>query len=331
MTLITRRELLASGAGLALMAATGGASEGAAGRAGASGGYREVLRFATGFQRTYSVAFAPSGDLWVGGDRSVRLFGPRGHRQQDLPLKEAPTCLATDADGTLFVGVRRAVLTFDSHHRLRSRWAALGTRSYITCVAPSKDKVWVADAGSRLALGYSRKGAVLHRIGERDPSRHRPGLIVPSAHLDVAPAPDGSVWVCNPGRHRMERYSVQGELLHTWGRPSPRDEGFWGCCNPTDFALLPNGGFITSEKGVYKVKRFSPEGRFERLVAGPESFAGSRLTTASAGVPLDGRESLLSLPCTSFGMDVDTDSRGRVLVLDPVANLVRLLVPKELA
>jgi len=81
-------------------------------------------------------------------------------------------------------------------------------------------------------------------------------------------------------------------------------EGFAGCCNPSHFALLPGGGFVTSEKGLPRVKEYSPDGTLRTVVAGSEGFAPG-----------------------SVGLDLATDPGGRVYVLDPVARAVRVFVP----
>jgi hypothetical protein len=57
---------------------------------------------------------------------------------------------------------------------------------------------------------------------------------VPSACLDVEIAPDGLLRVNNPGRHRVETYTFDGDLELFWGRPSAAIDGFCGCCNPVN-------------------------------------------------------------------------------------------------
>lgn len=325
---MTRRDLLASGAGLTLLTMATAPAVSADPIPPKLIGYREALRFATGFRSTHCLAFSPEGDVWAAGDGLARLFSRLGHRKLDLKLPAPATCLAPEEDGSIFVGTRKSVLLYGSNRRLKAQWTPPGARAYVTCIAPAGKVVWVADAGSRVVLGYSREGKLLHRVGERNPARKQTGLIVPSPHLDVAADAEGNVWVCNPGRHRMECYSRRGELLRTWGSASPRVEGFWGCCNPTDFVLLPDGRFVTSEKGMFRVKVYSPQGRLQTVVAGPSSFAGSKLPLASARQPVKAGQALQDLPCNGISLDVAADSRGRVLVLDPAGNVARLFVPK---
>ena len=77
-------------------------------------------------------------------------------------------------------------------------------------------------------------------------------------------------------------------------------EGFCGCCNPTNIALLADGKIVTSEKGLPRVKVYRPDGTLESVIAGPEAFA-SRVV----------------------GLDLAVDAAERVMVLDPAAKTVR--------
>jgi hypothetical protein len=129
---------------------------------------------------------------------------------------------------------------------------------------------------------------------------------------------DGLLRVNNSGRHRIEVYTVEGDLELFWGKPSAAIEGFCGCCNPVGLALLPDGRYITCEKGLPRVKRYSAEGNFEGVVAGPESFPEN----AQAGKARDSEDG------TMGGLDAAVDARGLVYVLDLVAAEVQIYQPK---
>ena len=106
------------------------------------------------------------------------------------------------------------------------------------------------------------------------------------------------MYVVNPRLLRVEGYTLDGEYETTWGRGSSAVEGFFGCCNPAQLAVLPNGCFVTAEKGIPRVKIYSLRGQFQTVVAGP-----AQLTDTPA--------------------DLATDRYGRVLVLDGRAAKVR--------
>jgi hypothetical protein len=129
---------------------------------------------------------------------------------------------------------------------------------------------------------------------------------------------DGLLRVNNPGRHSVEVYTAKGDLDSSWGKATAAIEGFCGCCNPVGLALLPDGRYVTCEKGLPRVKIYSAQGVFQSVVAGPESFPEN----ARAGAQHDGSDGLLG------GLDAAVDSQGRIYVLDLVAEDVRVMRAK---
>jgi len=123
--------------------------------------------------------------------------------------------------------------------------------------------------------------------------------------------------VVNPGPHKIEAYTFYGDMEFSWGETSIGIKGFSGCCNPVSFAILPDGRFVTAEKGVPRVKIYSDSGVFLSVVAGMESFRD----TVGVYDPDDTGD-------TRKALDVAVDSGGRILVLDPVDKSVRVFVEK---
>jgi hypothetical protein len=124
--------------------------------------------------------------------------------------------------------------------------------------------------------------------------------------------------VNNPGRHRVEVFTTNGELELSWGKPSLTIEGFCGCCNPIGLALLPDGRWVTCEKGLPRVKVYGADQALESVVAGPDSFREN----ARAVQVSDQSERTLG------GVDAAADSAGRIYVLDLVAGNIRVMQRK---
>jgi hypothetical protein len=82
-------------------------------------------------------------------------------------------------------------------------------------------------------------------------------------------------------------------------------EGFSGCCNPAYFTFLPDGRFVTSEKGLVRIKTYKPSGEFEGVVAAPAKFKD------------DGE-----------APDVAADSQGNIYALDFDKKMIRVFEPK---
>ncbi len=163
-------------------------------------------------------------------------------------------------------------------------WSLPEKNALITSLSVSGKTLWVADAGNRTVWRYTTDGKRLNRVVK--------GLEVPSPHMDVAALPDGTAWVTNPGKHRLEHYAADGTLLGSWSKPLTGLDGFCGCCNPADIAVLPDGRIVTSEKGEPRVKVYKADGTFDCVVAGPECFSDTG------------------------AHDVATDAQGRIYVLD---------------
>ncbi len=282
--------------------------------------YRESGQVETGFREARGIAVDRDGRLYVAGDRAIRLFRADGSPEVRIALDGTPYCVAVAEDGTIYAGMNDHVQVYDRNGTPLARWDLPGAKAHITSVAAAGNGIYVADAGSRSVLRYDSKGRLIGELGKRDAARNVPGLVVPSPHLDIAESADGSLWVANPGRHQFELYDTDGKVTRQWGEASFAIDGFSGCCNPTDFAMLPDGRFVTSEKGLRRVKVYDPDGKFECVVAGPDAFGGGKAGSSTCDQCDD-----------PVGLDIACDSRGRVFILDPASSSVRIFVRKEAA
>ncbi|HEX41709.1 MAG TPA: hypothetical protein ENN81_06560 [Phycisphaerales bacterium] len=273
---------------------------------------------ATGLQDATGICVAPDSTAYVTGDRQVVMFDAAGSRVGQFPVAGAARCIAVAQDGAIYLGMKDHVQVYDKTGKQLAAWPSAGENAVLTSLAVCKDEVFAADAGNRVVLRYGRDGRVIGRIGEKDPARNIAGFVIPSPYFDLAVADDGLLRVVNPGRHRIEAYTVDGDLEFGWGEFSSKLEGFIGCCNPVNFAILPDGDFVTCEKGLVRVKVYDAEGRFAGAVAGPEQLVEggvSRVFTLPAG-------------SRSGAFDVAVDPTGRVYVLDTLKNVIRIFVRK---
>jgi hypothetical protein len=274
--------------------------------------YEQVGQFACPKPNPRRIAIGPEGRVYIAAESSVCVLDRSGARVSELECSAVARCVTVAADGTVYVGVRDHVEAFDGKGRRVAIWDAPGKRAWLSGLAAGEKDVFVADSGNRVILRYDRSGKVIGRIGERNKGRNIPGFILPSPYLDVELARDGLLRVNNTGRHRVEAYTVDGDLEFFWGKPSAAIDGFCGCCNPVGLALLPDGRYVTCEKGLPRVKVYSPEGAFECVVAGVESF------------PENWRKCSLA-DCTVGGLDAAVDSQQRIYILDRVTNEVRIM------
>lgn len=276
--------------------------------------YEETGSIKTGFQYVFAISIDSKDRVCVAGDKAIRIFSGEGDTLSELRLTDGARCLAVADNGDIYAGLGDHVEVYDPGGTRKAKWASPGPDSILTSIAAYEGEIFVADAGSRVVLRYDESGNLLNRIGERDEEKNIPGLVVPGPYLDLAVAPDGLLRVANPGVQQIEAYTFDGYMELSWGKPSPEIDGFSGCHNPVNFAILSDGRFVTCEKGLPRVKIYTPEGVFESVVAGTELFDMTEEDFISDG----------ETDQTKVGLDVAVDSRGRVYVLDPVEKAVRV-------
>ena len=286
--------------------------------------YQESFKRSLALHSPRGIAVDGQDRILIAGDRRIQILDSEGAILDQIELPESPRCLTVDEEGTLYVGFRDRVATY-AGGKQGLVWAGLGPTAVLTSIAVKGDDVFVANAGGREVLRFSRTGDLADRFGKRNPSRNVPGFVVPSPYFDLAIAPDGLLKVANPGRHRMEAYTLDGDFELSWGDPSMGIEGFCGCCNPVNFALLSDGRFVTSEKGLARLKIYEADGTFSGVVAGPSAFVANQSACCSAA-EVSGPPDDTSI-CQSGGIDVAVDSTGKVLALDPVDGSVRVFTP----
>ena len=273
----------------------------------------------TGFARSRGLALDADGRFYIAGDEAIRVLSRTGNLERVISLSRQPHCVTVSVDGKLYIGLRDHIEVFDAAGQRLASWEKLGARAFLTSIALVRDNVLVADAGNAVVLRYDPAGTLIGRIGEKDAQRNIPGFHVPSPYFDIAVASDGLLRVVSPGRLRIEAYTLDGDLEFWWGENSMGIEGFCGCCNPVNLAMLPDGGFVTAEKGLVRVKVYNPDGSFQAVVAGPEQLV-------EGGAP---RVFENADDAQASGFDVAVDADGRVYVLDTIENTVRVFVKKE--
>ena len=266
------------------------------------------------------LAVGPADNIYVAGDQAIRVFSPSGSMLSDIQTDGKPSCLGIGWDkpsslGHIYVGAGTTIEVFRPDGSPVGAWKMPNNNAILTSIAVANDNVFVADAGNRVILRFDESGQLVGSIGEATRAGRK--FEVPSAYFDIAISSDGLLHVANPGVLRIETYNFAGDMAVRWGEAGSAINQFFGCCNPSQFAVLPGGSVVTSEKGVPRIKVYSEFGEFECVVAGPQQ--------------LDVAESELGDPRAVQAkavFDVAADSRGRVLVLDPRRRSVRIFTRK---
>jgi hypothetical protein len=268
--------------------------------------YAEVGRISIGLPQVYGIAIGPEDALYVCGTDSVLVFDGDGKKRASFGIKRTARCVAVDENHSLYLGVEDHVEVYNPEGLKKTSWESLGEQAIITSLAVSEAYVFVADAGNKIVWKFDKSGSRLLRIGDKNEAKDIPGFIIPSPYFDVAVDPDGFLWAANTGRHSLENYTLDGNFRSSWGEYGMEIQGFSGCCNPSHFAILEDGSFVTSEKGLPRVKVYNRIGALVSLVVPTDQF----------------------VPGT-VGLDLAVDSGQKIYVLDPMQKLVRIFAKKE--
>ena len=232
--------------------------------------HRETRNLSLGSLKAAAMAYY-EGRLFLVGDSSLVVILPDGTREARYDILPGPTALAVVRDG-IFIGYRSFVARYDPDGTLLGRWQDLGDSAVITNLACKDDRVYVADAGHREVVIFSREGELTGRFEGKAETEAGPGFIIPSANFDLAVDSYGELWVVNPGKHALENYTGDGRMRGYWEKRPSLPDGFQGCCNPCRITAMEDGSFVTSEKGYVKIRIFDQSGEQKSVVAAPDLF-----------------------------------------------------------
>ncbi len=267
--------------------------------------YREISRIPLSLLEPHALTIGQNGTIAVVGDKALLLMDSEGREKQRINLDSPPTCIAWTSTN-IFVGFNTHIEVYNAAGNRLQTWQTLGENAWLTGLAANTNTLFAADYGQRIVWQFGFDGQLLGKFNGRGPQGSEPGFVIPSPYFDLA-IHNESVWITNPGRQRLEAYSFAGKRLSYWGKASTEIDGFCGCCNPSYIAITADGGFVTSEKGMPRVKRYASDGAFLGMVAPSDTF-----------------------PKGTVGLDLAADNDGIILVLDPGSRAIRFYAEEAL-
>jgi sugar lactone lactonase YvrE len=274
--------------------------------------YKEIIQFDPGMTEIFGIAVDENKTIFITGNRKVSIFDANGTKIGEFKTDSSAQCIAV-SDRDLYLGMGGHVDHYNRDGVKLNTWKTFSRKGFITSIAINGAFIYVADAGSKRLLKYSKDGNMVLDIGKKDNSKNLDGFVIPSMYFDVAFGAFNDLWVVNPGKRRVENYSLTGDLQSLWGASNMQLDGFAGCCNPAHMAILPDGNFVTYEKGLDRIKVYDPTGKFLCVVAGPGSFKGKSDFHCSQATLVN---------------DLAADLDGNIYVLDAY-NLVRIFAKKK--
>lgn len=266
--------------------------------------YKEVSQIKLSFAKPSGLAVHQN-RLFLTGDQRLQVIDTKGIEFLNIDLLSPPKAIAANEE--------YIAIAFEKNFEIRTADGifvlttdTISKNSVLTSISMNQNMIYVADAGQRKVMVFDMQGILLREIEGVSGAESLHGFIVPSANFDLAINKAGELWVVNPGMHAIQHYGDKGELINFWKNSSMKIDGFSGCCNPANFTFLPNGHFITSEKGLVRIKEYDEKGTFIAVVAAPNKFEE------------EGKSP-----------DVCCNETGNVYALDKDKKLVRIFEPKK--
>lgn len=268
--------------------------------------YSELQNFAPDIEKLKAVAVDQDDNIYVTGKDKILIYDKNANLLNEINTGTEALSIKVSDDKDIHIGARDHIEIWNTNGEKKDSWEILNDRVVITSIALADSSVFVADAGNKIVYRYNLDGKLVNEIGRKDSIKGIQGFVIPSPYFDIAIGRDDELWVVNSGRHQFEAYDKYGNLKSSWKKTSMNLDGFSGCCNPSNMAILSNGSFVTTEKGIVRVKIHLPSGEFNSVVATPEQFdKGTR------------------------GLDVAVDSENRVIILDPMRGLIRIFTSNK--
>ncbi len=255
--------------------------------------YKESKNFKVGFEEPAGLTIA-NDKIYLAGDKKLKVIDNAGKLLTEIQFQEEPHTVEV-ANDKIYVVFEKRIHIMDETGAKLDEWKLTDENSYITAVAAYEDEVFVADAGTRKIMRFNASGEFQNEFEGKVSEEDLHGFIVPSPYFDIDINEYGDLWVVNPGLHTLENYTSTGRLREHWKASGAQIGNFSGCCNPAHYTFLPDGSFVTSEKGLVRIKVYKPSGEFSGVVAAPNKFEDI----------LEGQ-----------APDVATDSKGNIYALD---------------
>ena len=264
--------------------------------------YRQAQTIKSGFHSSLcGICIDRKDRLYVAGDYGVNTFDAAGAPGGQWSTARPGLCVAVSEDGAAWVGEAGQVEVFDAAGKLTRTWRDPQRLGEVTAIGFHHDDVLVADANDRAIRRFDKSGRFINNIGKEN---RLGGFLIPNGVLDFCVDAAGIIHAANPGKHRVERYNLDGHLLGAIGRFDGVDpEGFSGCCNPTNLALGEHGRVYVTEKADPRAKVLDAHGKLVAVIATHEFDPNAK------------------------NMDVAVDSRGRVYVADTEKRTIVVFEP----
>lgn len=226
--------------------------------------------------------------------REIRVVDGSGAVKNAIEIENVvPLQICSSNDGSIYLGGEYLIARIDSDGKLVEKVKIVDVipdasdDTHVSGIAVTDQYLFVA-VGSGRSLRATEDIVRLTR-DLKDPTTIVERQFGCCSQIDMAI--DGTtLLIAENSRHRVNRFTFDGELLGRWGKKDRTGiEGFAACCNPVNFDML-DGTLVTAESGIGRVKAFNPDGTFKQLIGYVDTTKfdrGSRVAAASCYIPVE--------------------------------------------
>jgi len=224
-----------------------------------------VRVFNPGKGQLNALAIAADGKILLGGESFVTCYDSELNLIWEYRTEMPVTALTVSGDN-VYAAVQAMILVLNMKGEKTADWGPYEDNSIITSLSANETYVAFADAANKTVFTLDKTGALKSMIGRSDNA-----FVIPSFYFDIALDSGSNLFAVNPGKTRIEKRNIDGKMISFFGEPGVEPGSFCGCCNPAHFAVIP-GGFVTSEKGINRIKILDEKGGFVEFVSSVNKF-----------------------------------------------------------
>jgi len=255
--------------------------------------HKEIKQINLGSTIPVDIAYTNSNIYLLSYDY-LQIIDTTGLEINKTSIENNPTCLYVN-ESNIFIGYKNHIMLLSKNGLIINKSNLISNNTYFTSISASNSKIFVADAGNKEIVVFNYSLEIINSFKGESGVSDKHGFILPGKHFAIALNKNNELWAVNPGIHALQNYSENGKLRGYWNKSSFNLDGFSGCCNPSYISFLSNNYFVTSEKGLVRIKIHKPSGEFYSVVAPNKSFNGKK----APAITVDENNNIIALDFNS--------------------------------
>ncbi|MDR0699562.1 MAG: hypothetical protein LBG28_10160 [Tannerella sp.] len=207
------------------------------------------------------------GTVYVAMQNEVSTMDMRGKLKGGFTVANGVIRDMAVDGGEVYLLHPTSVSVYSQQGRLLREWTACSEQSNYCSLALSGEFVFVTDMDYKNICKYTRNGDFVTFIGSPN------GFVIPSLTFGIECIGD-TIYCSNSGRHQVEKYTLDGKYIGSFGKAGGAPGLFAGCCNPVHLSCTSSGDIITSEKGNPRISCYGHDGIFHGILLDRKLLGG---------------------------------------------------------